>query len=469
MRPTIAWNRSKVRYLLSVPVFVIVLLNIELISQIKDFNSSGKNSELVNPNWSQIIQNDNLTKIQHSSNSSQIIQILRLKIKDQNSQLPIRNRNFIESILQNEIKVQNILNKTTNRRPKTSPVYKMPKFIVILIQVHSRLNYLKELINSLKETKYIEQALVVFSHDIYDEEMNTLIKSIDFCATLQIFYPYSLQLYPDTFPGKDSNDCPRSLNKAKALEIGCNNAAYPDTYGNYRESQVVQIKHHWFWKLAFIFDRLNETKLLDNLHILMLEEDHYLLPDSIHVLHKLSEKILSDIDVVSLAIFDRSKQNLEMNNLKKYAKGYWHSSKHNTGLMLSRTQWKMIKDCSNAFCTYDDYNWDWTLQYISQSCFKLPLVAIYPVSSRVIHMGECGTHHKGSNCDPKAKIENLKQTMERKKNDLFSDKFDLNAVNTGILTIKKSNGGWGDPRDHNLCKSFIDPDLNSNSTILIEM
>jgi hypothetical protein len=43
-------------------------------------------------------------------------------------------------------------------------------------------------------------------------------------------------------------------------------------------------------QISFIFDKLNETRLINNLHVLLLEEDHYLLPDSIHVLRKLSEK-----------------------------------------------------------------------------------------------------------------------------------------------------------------------------------
>lgn len=84
-------------------------------------------------------------------------------------------------------------------------------------------------------------------------------------------------------------------------------------------------------------------------------------------------------------------------------------------------------------------------------------------------MNQSGTHHKGSNCDPKEKIEILKQTIDKKKSETFSDKFDSSAVHTGIISIKKSNGGWADPRDHNLCKSFIDPDLNTNSSNLIEI
>ena len=117
-------------------------------------------------------------------------------IKLTNSNPDIRNINLIRNRL-----YQSSVNETT--------------FLVLLIQIHSRLSYLKQLINSLKNTKYIGQTLVVFSHDVYDPEMNELIESIDFCATLQIFYPYSMQLYPDEFPGPDSSDCPRKIDETK--------------------------------------------------------------------------------------------------------------------------------------------------------------------------------------------------------------------------------------------------------------
>lgn len=184
MRTIQVLNRFKVRYLISVPVVIIVLLNIQLITQIKDFNtfSPEKSSALDNQNWTQTSHKNNLTTIQHFLNSSHLIQPLQIKIEKLNSESKIKNKFLIESILQNEIKIQNSLKAEKNNEQKS---YKMPKFFVILIQVHSRLNYLKELINSLKETKYIEQTLLVFSHDIYNEEMNNLINSIDFCAVIK--------------------------------------------------------------------------------------------------------------------------------------------------------------------------------------------------------------------------------------------------------------------------------------------
>lgn len=87
-----------------------------------------------------------------------------------NSKADIRNKHFINDLLKLE-------------EPRTQQ-YKAPKFFVILVQVHSRVNYLKELIESLRQTKYIEDTLVIFSHDLYLKEMNDLIQGIDFCAVL---------------------------------------------------------------------------------------------------------------------------------------------------------------------------------------------------------------------------------------------------------------------------------------------
>lgn len=36
---------------------------------------------------------------------------------------------------------------------------------------------------------------------------------INFLQVLQIFFPYSQQIYSDKFPGEDPNDCPRDIKK----------------------------------------------------------------------------------------------------------------------------------------------------------------------------------------------------------------------------------------------------------------
>lgn len=81
--------------------------------------------------------------------------------------------------------------------------------------MHKRINYLKYLVNSLSHAKDIYKVLLVFSHDVYEKEINDFVQAIDFCKVIQIFYPHSLQTHPHTFPGKDPNDCPRNITKDK--------------------------------------------------------------------------------------------------------------------------------------------------------------------------------------------------------------------------------------------------------------
>lgn len=85
--------------------------------------------------------------------------------------------------------------------------------LINILQIHDRITYLRHLIVSLAQARGISQALLVFSHDYYDEEINSLVQSVDFCKVIQIFYPYSIQTHPNEFPGEDPHDCPRDIKR----------------------------------------------------------------------------------------------------------------------------------------------------------------------------------------------------------------------------------------------------------------
>eukprot|EP00731_Ephydatia_muelleri_P003558 Em0001g3558a len=53
--------------------------------------------------------------------------------------------------------------------------------LVIVVQVHKRLGYLRHLLRSLQEAKGIEDVLLVISHDYYDEQINEAVREITFC------------------------------------------------------------------------------------------------------------------------------------------------------------------------------------------------------------------------------------------------------------------------------------------------
>ena len=46
-------------------------------------------------------------------------------------------------------------------------------------KVHNRESYLRQLIASLSAARHIEKTLLVFSHDVWDEQINTLVRYYD--------------------------------------------------------------------------------------------------------------------------------------------------------------------------------------------------------------------------------------------------------------------------------------------------
>ncbi len=64
------------------------------------------------------------------------------------------------------------------------------KDIVIIVQVHNRVQYLLALIKSLEQTKHINEVLIVFSHDIYDNQINSIVNSIKFCKVSHTLFAF---------------------------------------------------------------------------------------------------------------------------------------------------------------------------------------------------------------------------------------------------------------------------------------
>ncbi|XP_037894948.1 alpha-1,6-mannosyl-glycoprotein 2-beta-N-acetylglucosaminyltransferase-like isoform X1 [Glossina fuscipes] len=499
--------------------------------------------------------------------------------------------------------------------------------VIIVVQVHTRITYLRHLIVSLAQAHDISRVLLIFSHDYYDEDINDLVQTIDFCKVMQIFYPYSIQTHPNEFPGIDPNDCPRDIKKDHAIIRKCNNALYPDLYGHYREAKFTQTKHHWWWKANRVFDQLEITRYHTGL-VLFLEEDHYVAEDFLYVLEMMYKRTIDlclQCNILSLGTYlktfnyytynSKSKQKsysnpyassslTSINNLLGYHRNRkslqlssqqssssnkhfnryydnsnnnnnnnnnnndnkrnnnnnnnnvyvgdtntintntntlgtsaliinisttsttsttttttakstsinknnninnnnnnnnnnniksknnnnnnngaqqtwsyhvlpslysiyqkvevmpWISSKHNMGFAFNRTTWNSIRKCAKHFCSYDDYNWDWSLQHVSQQCLRRKLHAMIVKGPRVFHIGECGVHHKKKNCESNQVISKVQQVLRiaRKSGQMFPRTLTLTVASLIKKTkLRKGNGGWGDKRDHELCMNMTLP------------
>lgn len=326
--------------------------------------------------------------------------------------------------------------------------------VIIVVQVHKRITYLRHLIVSLAQARDISRTLLVFSHDHFDDDINDLVQSIDFCKVMQIFYPFSIQTHPNKFPGADPGDCPRDIKKEQALLRKCNNALHPDLYGHYREAKFTQTKHHWWWKANRVFDQLETTKYHTGL-VVFLEEDHYVAEDFLYILELMqlkSNELCPKCNILSLGTYLKTFNYYTYN--KKVEVTPWISSKHNMGMAFNRSTWHDITRCARHFCEYDDYNWDWSLQHVSQQCLKQKLHVMVVKGPRVFHIGECGVHHKKSNCESNQVISKVQQVLRvaRRSRQLYPKSISLTVASVIKKTkLRKGNGGWGDQRDHQLC------------------
>ncbi|XP_067935889.1 alpha-1,6-mannosyl-glycoprotein 2-beta-N-acetylglucosaminyltransferase-like [Watersipora subatra] len=328
-----------------------------------------------------------------------------------------------------------------------------------VIQVHNRDHYLKYLINSLRETRGIESSLLIVSHDYYCKEMFDIITNIDFMPVMQIFYPKAMQLYKKSYPGEDPSDCPRNIKKPEAVAKGCVNAEWPDKYGHYREAAYAQTKLHWFWKLHQVFDGLDIMKNFTG-YITLIEEDHFVTKDSLHMLNKMLDSkasLCSHCRIFTLGNYDKKPTYAYTDEV--VAAPEFISSKHNMAMSMNRETYTLIKSKAKQFCDYDDYNWDWSLQYIGHEVIPGKLPTLIVKTPRVYHIGDCGVHHKGKQCNPAEKASPIKERVSANEAKLFPQALKSGrATSNTYLAYKKlkANGGWGDKRDHDLCASFME-------------
>lgn len=301
------------------------------------------------------------------------------------------------------------------------------------------------------------QVLLIFSHDIYNSTINELVRGIEFCMVMQIFYPYSIQLYPDEFPGTDPRDCERDIGKVDAIKSGCLNARNSDTYGHYREANFTQMKHHWWWKLHRIFDELRVTRRHNGM-LLLLEEDYYVSPDFLYVYLLMQRLIPTKCPKCNLLSLGTYSEFFDVQSHNIIEISHWETSKHNMGMSFNRSTWVEVKRCGSHFCNYDEYNYDFSFQNVNRKCLKNHFfVALIQAPARIYHVGECGIHHSKTNCDVEEKINEINAKLERSwqdnvlyPKDLRVGSVDLNHPSSPLT----NNGGWADIRDRCLCNEI---------------
>ena len=317
--------------------------------------------------------------------------------------------------------------------------------VVFVIQIKDDNEYFYWLLQSLRKVRDIDKVTLVISKSYFS---NVEANAIDFCRYMTIIFPFSMQLFPKSFPGEDKNDCPRNILIRNAVKKKCNNALFPDRYGHYREVKYVQSKHRWLWQLHMLF-KGTDIFLKQTAPMILLEENNYVLPDVLNCTWQaieLKNKRCKQCGFISLGSYNAPDEYKSKSPVEVSA---WASSKSTVGLVITRELYNNFSTVLDYACEYDDYNWSWSIQSAFAKKLTDKIFALHFVNTRVFRL---------SNCDGKCSIEEEIKNIEEqiKKAHLFPTSLDLISVNKMPLRGIPPNGGWSDKRDHALCKKYKD-------------
>jgi len=222
------------------------------------------------------------------------------------------------------------------------------------------------------------------------------------------------------------------------------------------------------WKLQYVFKRILPNGNY-NSSVILLEEDYYVSPDILTTNAIFAKEISSrqlNVDMISLGNYDEimaKNTTVWSKSQSEYSIRTYYGSEHNLGLSFTRKTFDLLNSYRSQFCTYNDYNWDWTLQYLSNFTPHI-LRTLAVISPRVYHIGNCkgefGAFHDSkqkTTCKPtaaKEKFENFTAHLKQVQlNPTFFSPIEIYATEPP-RQILRPYGGWDDPRDHQLCMNY---------------
>jgi N-acetylglucosaminyltransferase II (MGAT2)/Alpha mannosidase middle domain/Glycosyl hydrolases family 38 C-terminal domain/Glycosyl hydrolases family 38 N-terminal domain len=300
--------------------------------------------------------------------------------------------------------------------------------VPFVFMVYKRVDYLKEVIETLRKSDFDAARIpLIISLDGHVPEMIEYVHSLknEFKVT-QLIHEFACHDHPTTFPGDDP-----------ALNEGYKG----DTYNNKRSWQITCCKHHFTWMLKTVF-----TLDMKADAFLFMEEDYT-------VANNIYENILTSLD---LLVNGRDKDDLFGITLdptdgaskpdKTLRADGWYVRTFVSGpMVLTRAMWDKIQSHATEFCSYDDYNWDWS--FVNLMNLKLiPHYALTPTKMLVKHIGVEGMHGKSINSAKLLRMQRSSLPVDFRGIYYFP----LDVPSTPFRRPKPF-GGWGHPMDQSHC------------------
>jgi len=252
-------------------------------------------------------------------------------------------------------------------------------FVPLIMRANRRIRHLRAVLKKLSQCNRINRTVLIVSHDSLDIDMMNEINNIDFMIVKQIINPNSANILLDRFPGTDAN-AHHSI----------------DRHGHPREEgKFPGIKHHFLWHLTEVWRRQVPSHVQD---ILLLEDDQLPTFDFYVAMKSLLRvRLLLCEDCGGVLIGHHSRSGAH--NITQvtfgddpFGVGSWgHDT--NLGMTVSRPVWRSLLDNALEFCSFDDYNWDLSLERL-RATEILPPFLLSMRWSRLLHYGLCGATHE---------------------------------------------------------------------------
>ncbi|XP_063361787.1 alpha-1,6-mannosyl-glycoprotein 2-beta-N-acetylglucosaminyltransferase-like [Cydia amplana] len=293
---------------------------------------------------------------------------------------------------------------------------KMPVIVVLAGRRPARLQWL---LASLAAVTNIGDALLVISHSFYDEAVNELVKRVDYCRVLQLFYPYSVQLFSKRFPGAD-------VNRSRAVAL------------------TAEKKQHWWWTASFLFNHYNYIDPKLGL-ALFLQEDDYVAPDLLHTL-KYAQRAFTyhpEVEVISLG-GPVTEADYSLLTVAPWQPPF------ESGLAFNLTFFRKLHASASYFCQYNDASWSYSLLAAFASRPRGYVDMVASMLPRVVSTREYASGREGA------------EKARRVFTKIFPTRVRVAYITTGVgrvshpETVPRGAGGWEDERDRLLC---LDPFL----------
>lgn len=355
-------------------------------------------------------ENDAYDKYMNIKMQEENILRIREKVKSRNQYQPIIN----------ELMYANVMSRTQ----------------IIVIQVDKNVEYLKILLKSLETVAGITKSLIIFSHNVYDDNINALIETIDFVRYTQIFYPYSSQLHPNIFPSDDSTFCNENYKCEKSTQ---------------RDANLAQIKHHWWWTVNQVFDHMKITKYYNG-YILFLDEKQYATYDFLYTFKQLVAIRKMDCpqcELLCLGCHRPDESQFSLENSFDVIEPFG-STEYNKGIAFNRTVWNIIKRLRTHFCYHNDSDWESSLRFLASKTSQRQFLMLSTSGPRIFQTEACGDSDREIECKLEDRLDEITSLLKRIRRGMFPKylKTIQGGQNSTSLT---EQGNWEDVRDQELC------------------